>query len=175
VVYIRLSGQEKFAALAAELKGPANKRMRLALGKAIRTAVKPAMEDVRATVRTLPVTSSSKGTSAAHGRATKRVAERGLRAAVAASVHTKVYYGRADVQIVVTPLGGNQKNLPKDLNKSSGWKHPVFGHRDRQTIQAGRPYFEVRILTHRPGIQAEVERALDATAQQIAAAIRAGR
>jgi len=172
VVHIRLSGQEKFAILAAELRGPANKRMRLELGRAIRTAVKPAMEDVRATVRNLPVTSTSSGTSAAHARGTKRFAERGLRAAVAASVRTKVFYGRADVKIIVQPLPGNQKNLPKDLNMPNGWAHPVFGHRDRWVQQAGRPYFEVQILKHRPAIQAEVEKALDATARQIAAAVR---
>jgi len=171
VVYIRLTGVEKFAVLAAQLKGPAHKTMRAELSKALRVAAKPAVDDVKATVRNLPVTGSVGGGRAQ--RATKSGRHRGLRAAVAAGVRTKVEFGRAEIRIVVAPsLPADQRNLPKYLNRPGGWRHPVYGHRDRWAREAGRPYFETRILGHRPGIQAEMEKALNATARAIAAAVR---
>lgn len=175
MVAIRLQGIEKFGILAAQLKGPAGKQMRKELSKALRTAVKPAVAEVKATVRTLPVTTTSAGTHGARARGTKRTAERGLRAAIAAGVYTKIDYGNPNIRIVVqASLPADQAKLPRYLNDPKGWRHPVFGNRDAWVTQRGKPYFEPPILRQRTAIVAELVKALDATAETIARSVRGG-
>lgn len=174
MVAIRITGEEKFGILAKHLKGPARKDLRAELNKHIRDAVKPAVQDIKNTVRTLPVTTSSAGTHAARARATKRKAERGLRATIAAGIYIKVDYGKIPgVRIVVqASLPEDQAKLPRYLNDPKGWRHPVYGHRKVWVQQRGKPYFEPPILKRKPQIQAEILEAVDATARKIAQAVR---
>lgn len=173
MVAIRLTGQEKFGILAANLKGPAHKQMRKELSKAIREAVKPAVADIKAKVRTLPVTTTSSGTHAARARGNSRRAERGLRAAIAAGVYIKVNYGNPDVRIVVqAALPADQAKLPKYLNTEKGWRHPVFGNRKVWVRQVGRPYFEPPILARQPAIREGIIAALDKAAETVVQAVR---
>lgn len=175
MVAIRLQGIEKFGILAAQLKGPAHKAMRKELSKSLREAVKPAAAEVKATVRTLPVTTTSTGTHAARARGSKRTAERGLRAAIAAGVFIKIDYGNPNIRIVVQArLPEDQAKLPRYLNDPKGWRHPVYGNRSAWVAQRGKPYFEPPILRRQPAILTELGKALDATAETIARSVRGG-
>lgn len=175
MVQIRLTGIEKFALLAANLKGPAFATLRRELNKGLRAAVQPAVNDVRTVVRTLPVTTTSEGLHAARSRSTKRHAERGLRAAIASGVTSVVDYRKPDVKIVIRPsLPTNQQKLPRYLNSASGWRHPVYGHRKVWVHQQGKPYFEVTILKHRDDIRVQLEKAIEEAAVRVAGEVSRG-
>jgi hypothetical protein len=178
VVDVRVQGAEKFAALAAYLRGPATKEVRRQLSKRLRTAVKPAVQDVKAKVRALPVRSvGGGGTAQRREHRAGRGKSHGLRSTIAAGVRVEVRYGdQADLKIVVRPnLPASQRRLPRHLNKRSGWRHPVYGHRDRWVRQVGGEYFETTIRARQMGIAADLVDALDEAAKTIArAAIRGG-
>lgn len=175
MVNVQVKGAENFRTLAAYLKGPATKELRKNLSKRLRVAAKPAVDDVKSTVRSLPVHAVGGGGSAqrsAHRGGRGR--SHGLRSTIAAGVRLEVRYGdRADVKIVVRPnLPADQRTLPRHLNKPGGWGHPVYGHRDRWVRQVGAPYFDKVIFSHRQQIVGDVVKALDETAQTIAAQVR---
>jgi hypothetical protein len=169
---IRLTGIEKFGLLAANLKGPAKATLRRELNKELRNIVKPIVLEVRTVVLSLPVTTSSAGTHAAHSRGTARRRERGLRAATAAGVTSVVDYSRPDIKIVVRPsLPEDQKKLPRYLNDPEGWRHPVYGNRHVWVHQQGKPYFETTILRHRDAVRASLEQAIENAAARIASEV----
>lgn len=175
MVSVQVKGAENFRTLAAYMKGPATKELRKNLSKQLRIAAKPAIADVKTTVRSLPVRSIGGGGTAqrrAHRGGKGRA--HGLRASIAAGVRLEVRYGdRPDVKIVVRPnLPADQRTLPRHLNKPGGWRHPVYGHRDRWVKQVGGPYFDRVIFAHRQQMVTDVVKALDATAQTIAARVR---
>lgn len=76
----------------------------------------------------------------------------GLRERVAHSVKSRVQYTGmrigAKVYIDTTGWPGSQRKLPRNLNRSGGWRHPVWGHRDRWVAQYGEPYFDHTIARH---------------------------
>jgi hypothetical protein len=47
--------------------------------------------------------------------------------------------------------------LAKRWNSEKGWRHPVWGHRDRFVRQVGRPYFDTVIKRNEPVLLAGVE------------------
>lgn len=177
MVDVRVQGAEKFRHVAAYLKGPATKELRKQLSKRLRTAVKPAVEDVKAKVRSLPVRSVGGGGSGQR-RAHRggRGKSHGLRSTIASGVRVQIRYGdRPDLKIVIRPnLPGGQQKLPRYLNRASGWRHPVYGHRDRWVKQVGGEYFEQTILRHQQQIAGEIVGALDDAAQAIVRAVVRG-
>lgn len=174
-VIIRISGQEKFAILAAEMRGPAQKAMRVALNKQLRVAVAPAVQEAKTAVRSLRIKSTRGG--GRRQRMTKHGRHRGLRASIATGIRVKVGYGgRPSIVIVVTPnLPADQQKLPRDTNRPGGWRHPVFGNRHAWVQQFGTNWFEPAILKHRNTIVTELTKALDDTARQIASRVGGSR
>lgn len=170
-----------FVRLAAELRGPAKKAVRKRVGKAIRAEVKPLASAVKRAVMATPSHSGSLGsasrlTRAAHqtarSRSGKQARLRGLRASIAAATGTEVNIAGRNptVRIVVrrASLPPDQRRLPSRLNSASGWRHPVFGHRDRWVHQDGHPYFDVTIKRGEPHVRRAVIKALEAGVRDIA-------
>ena len=89
----------------------------------------------------------------------------GLRERLAHSVKTKVQYTGfrmgAKVYIEVSNFPASQRKLPRHLNNPRGWRHPVFGHRDRWVRERGEPYFDRPILRHRDRVRRSVALAVN--------------
>lgn len=171
MVAMRVTGHEKFLTLARHLKGPAAANLRKDLNRQLRVAVQPAIADVKSTVRSLPVRSvGGGGTAQRRAHRAGRGRSHGLRSTIAAGVRMEARYGGApSLRIVVRPnLPGGQRTLPRHLNKPGGWRHPVWGHRDRWVKQVGGPYFDRVIFAHRQQMTADVVKALEQTARTIA-------
>lgn len=132
--------------------------------KRMRVPVKQAAEDVKRTVRGIPVTASAtwsvKGRSGAGGRGWGG-ARGGLRDGVARGVKVSVRTGgrtpTLTVRVDPSTLRPDQRTLPAHLNEPGGWRHPLFGMRSYWVHQRGQPYFEVTLMKHQPAYRAAVD------------------
>ncbi|AZM51760.1 hypothetical protein DMA15_03510 [Streptomyces sp. WAC 01529] len=129
------------------------------LRKAMRDAAKPAAEDAKRRVKSLPV----------HGRK-----HSGLRRRVASGVTIQAGAGRGlGVRIVTNMRDPQERNLPRYLDDPRGWRHPVFGNRHEWVQQhTGGSWFRATIAEHRPEMVRELEHVLGEAAETIAAATR---
>ncbi|MEU6674757.1 hypothetical protein [Streptomyces sp. NPDC046925] len=129
------------------------------LRKAMREAARPAAEDAKRRVKSLPV----------HGRK-----HTGLRRRVASGVAIQAGAGRGlGVRIVTGMRDPQEASLPRYLDDPRGWRHPVFGQRDVWVTQhTGGSWFRATIAEHRPQMAHELERVLENAAETIAAAGR---
>jgi hypothetical protein len=129
------------------------------LRKSMRDAARPAAEDAKRRVKSLPV----------HG-----AKHSGLRRRVASGVAIQAGAGRGlGVRIVTGMRDPQERNLPRYLDDSRGWRHPTFGHRDRWVHQdTGGSWFRAPIAEHRPQMTRDLQQVLDDAAETIAAASR---
>lgn len=101
---------------------------------------------------------------AAHSKR-RRKDGHGLRTSVARGIKSKVAYSgfKLGARIVAdsAALPASQRKLPRYLNRRRGWRHPVWGHRDRWVQQVGEPYFDNPIRRHRRQIRKEVAEVVD--------------
>lgn len=130
------------------------------LRKDIERTVRPAVADVKARVRSLPVQGTSGHT--------------GLRRRVARGVKIQARTGKSPILRVTTSMvERDEQNLPGYLDSPAGWRHPTFGHRDRWVHQStGGSWFRDPLADHRPEIAQSLRRVLDDAAETIAAATR---
>ena len=146
---IRIDARE-FGALLRDAKAfdaDLSRRLR----KSIREAAKPAVDDVKSAVQSIPA---------------KR--DRGVRRGIAAGVGLRINSGSSKGGAVTIAASGNRvpgphRAMVRLLNKPS-WRHPVFGDKQHWVTQSGRPYFGSVILTHRENILRAVEDALNEAA-----------
>lgn len=176
-VDVKVTGANQLRDLSKALKTAGRGDLRKRLGKAIRTAGRPAVQATKQAVRTLPVTGSHGG-----GRARRRefhagrskiadeekrraAAERrsGLRRTIAAAISLKVRPSgkKTGVRIVVNAdrLPEDQRALPWALDRPGGWYHPTFGH-DPDVHQQGRPWFSATLRRHAPRVRMEIGKAM---------------
>lgn len=102
-----------------------------------------------------------------HGvhRKRARVGGHSLRSYVAGAIKAKVSYTgyKLGARITVDPkaLPQSQRKLPLSLNKPRGWRHPVWGNRNRWVAQVGEPYFDRPIERHRTGVRIRVAKVVN--------------
>ncbi|MEV4159009.1 hypothetical protein [Nonomuraea dietziae] len=162
---VRVTGADQFARLARELK-KTDKKLAAELRKTIRAATRPAVTSAKAAITALPVKGSRGGGSKARAEQhlsrvkdpanekaiTRAQARAGLRKTIAASIKADIRDGgrRAGVRIIVdaNKLPPDQRKLPRYLNTKTGWRHPLFGNRERWYGQRGMPWFEPSIKPH---------------------------
>lgn len=154
--------------------------------KEMRVPVKKAADDVKQTVRSLPVSARATWAKGGSGEASrvaynfarsgykgaKRAARRGgLRSSIARGVRTSVRTsGRNQgLRVLVNEkvLPPDQHKLPAYLDSPKGWRHPLFGDRNYWVQQQGKPYFEVTLLSHGPEYQEAVAKVADDVARQL--------
>lgn len=177
---LRITGGESFAALSKRLKGPAQKTLRLEMNKAIREAAKPMVADLKAAVMAVDSKVDGKAglgsaevARAMHAGSRKVEAKKshGLRATIARSIQLKITASgpRTGVRIRVdgTKLPEDERKLPMDLDNPKGWRHPVFGNRDKWVTQHGRPWWDVTILKHKETVRSRILDAMKSTADKI--------
>jgi hypothetical protein len=138
------------------------KAMARDLIKEQRVVAQPALEAVRAAILSMPSIST--------------VAP-GLRQTVARktriSVRTTGRRAGVSIRALKTGMPREFKNAPKRLNARQGWRHPVFGNRDRWVSQVGKPgWFDDTLTAQRPAIIRAVSRVLEHAANRISATTR---
>ncbi|WP_433252859.1 hypothetical protein ACQPYK_08560 [Streptosporangium sp. CA-135522] len=181
---VRVAGAEQMRKLAADLK-KVDRKLATKLRKAIRDAARPAVADAKTAITTLKVTGSRGGGTKQRAdqhlqrakdptneRAIARARARaGLRRTIAAAIKTDIRDGgrRAGVRIVVdaSKLPADQKTLPRRMNNRKGWRHPLFGNRDRWYAQRGRPWFEPSISRHVNKVRTTILAAMDEIAAEL--------
>lgn len=150
--------------LAARLRGLENgAQLRKDLVRNLRTAVKPAADKAKQSIRSMPT----------HGR---RHAGPSLRSAVARKVQIQVRTSGRQAGVRVrtgkTPNVRGFIDAPKRLNRQS-WRHPAFGDTEQWVTQVGKPkWFDAPMQEGKPRYKRAVKDALDKTAR---AAGRRGR
>jgi hypothetical protein len=99
------------------------------------------------------------------GRMTRPRASHSLRTYIRSAIKSRVAYTgrRIGAKIFVDPqaLPPSQRSLPKHVDSPRGWRHPVWGHRDRWTRQRGTPYFSGPIERHYKRVAADVQAEVD--------------
>jgi hypothetical protein len=155
--------RKSLALLVAALRREADgKAMARDLVKQLRVAAQPALEAVRAAILSMPSHS---------------VVTPGLRQAVARktriSVRTTGRRAGVAIRALKTGMPREFKNAPKRLNAKQGWRHPVFGDRDRWVSQVGKPgWFDDTLTAQRPAVVHAVSRVLEHAANRISRSTR---
>lgn len=175
---IKIANAQAYRQLAKDLRKAGRTDLRKALRKKISEAGRPVLDDVKAAVRELPVTSRGGGTGqrrrhnvarATTDRAKTSAARRhaGLRATIASA--TKLQITAKGVRFVVqsSKLPPDQQSLPRHLDSEKGWRHPTFGDRDNWVHQRGRPYFAVTIKKKAPTFRRAALEAMEEIRKQI--------
>jgi hypothetical protein len=140
------------------------KQLRKDLVTNLKAAVEPA----------LPVIRSGLMTMSTHSRVTPA-----LRTVVLSKlkVTTRTTGDRAGVRVAIGKAGMPRgfKNAPRRLNKPEGWRHPLFGRRDKPWVaQRGAPgYFDRPLEERQDEMRAAVVQAVQDMSERIAR--RAGR
>lgn len=134
--------QQGLNSLARELKQAEDgKRLRRDLSKAMRGALDPAVEQIKAGVMAVP-SGSSTPTSGP-----------GLRSSVAKQIKAQATLtGRrtgAKIAAKRTPGVRNFRHAPKRLNARKGWRRPVFGSNTWVTQMGNPGYFDDPITDRR--------------------------
>lgn len=186
-ISISTKGAEEFRALSRRLRQAGRKDLRKKLRVQINDAGRPVLDEVRATVRALPVSSghgggttqrlrfldgTAKGKARKAGSAAVRGRRRraGLRSSIASA--TKLQITARGVRFVVNSrrLPVDQRTLPRHLDSPKGWKHPVFGdwHNGRKPVhQRGKPYFATTIKKRAPKFRQAILDAIDEIGKDI--------
>lgn len=139
------------------------------LTKGLRKAADPLKREVQEAVMRVDSKGVRGGGSrarleAAAGRSRKPEAARarlsrrgtGLRRTVAGAVTTRVFASGAkagvEIRIPQAKMPADQRKLPRYLDSTGGWRHPVFGNRDNWVRQTGSPYFYVTLSRRAPAV-----------------------
>lgn len=143
-------------AMAAEADG---KALRRDLLREMRAAGRPLVPTLQSAVRALPDVSPA-------------TSEPGLRDAVAQQITVGARLSGRSTGLKVTV--GTKRDprgfrfAGRRLNKTKGWRHPVYGNRENWVQQTGREWFEPTILARRDEVARAVMDAVEAMARRIA-------
>lgn len=159
---IRLDIRHDLGDLARALRREEDgKQLRKDLVRNFREAVKPAVDEAKSSIRSMP--------SRGH-------AGLSLRSDVARSVGMQVKTGGRSVGVKVRARGTKVRgftNAPRLLNSRKGWRHPNIGagHRGQRdwVAQLGEPdWFDGPMRSHRTAYRRAAIKAMDDMAQRIA-------
>lgn len=169
---VHSNGGDDFAKLAGKFRaaGKNGAAVRKALTKTIQTALKKVVTEQQHAARAMKVRGTAGRGSARRAAfyATKRKRSmrggHGLRASTASAIKSRVSYtGRKmGARIWVDPslFPQSQRKLPRYLNRSKGWRHPVYGNRKVWVAQVGEPYFDKPIERNRAALDKAVRAAV---------------
>lgn len=161
-----LSGDQKaLQALSRALKRHADgKELRKELIRELKRPLQPAIAEIKAELMTIGQAAPVKGQAS-------------LRRAVARRIRPVVrlsgFHAGVGVRARKTPTARGFSNAPQRLNSARGWRHPVFGDRNRWVVQFGRrDYFDGPLERRRAEFRVAVVDAMERTARKIAAETR---
>lgn len=155
---VRILGTGQLLELQRRLRAAGGENIRRSMQRRIRAAAEPLADDLRSTVRALPIRSQGRRKSGGPSPTTRPL--RGtIAGAIRISVRTTGNPG-AKVWIDKSRLPPDLRNMPNKLDEGS-WRHPVFGNRRRWTTQYAAPWWGVTIRRHEPRMRAQVERVVE--------------
>ena len=97
----------------------------------------------------------------------------GLRESIASATTGSISTGSKATGVSVTwkvraaKMANRQRRLPRDFNRTRGWRHPVFGNRDAWVSQKGLPYFDPVIKKHQDDLEKQAVDGLVRAAEAI--------
>lgn len=170
---VRSNGGADFKALGLKFRraGKDGAAIRKATTKTIRGHLDKIVDEQKHEAQTMTVKGTrghgSRRREQFHGAHRKRALRggHGLRSAVARGIKSKVSYSgfKLGARIVAdtSALPASQRKLAAYLNRTRGWRHPVWGNRDRWVEQRGEPYFDRPIQRHRRQVRRDIEAAVN--------------
>lgn len=170
---VRSNGGADFKALGVKFRkaGKDGAAIRKATTKTVRGHLEKIVDEQKHEAQTMTVKGTrghgSRRREQFHGAHRKRALRggHGLRRAVARGIKSKVAYTGyklgARITVDSSALPSSQRKLPRNLNRRSGWRHPVWGNRDRWVDQFGEPFFDDPIRRHRRQVRKDVQSTVD--------------
>lgn len=173
-ISISASNAKAYRDLAKALRKAGKKDLRSKLRKKIVEAGRPVVDEVRAAVRDVQVTSRGGGRKQRRnynvGRATTARAKAsagrrgsGLRDSIASATRLQITAKGVRFSVNSARLPADQRHLPRHLDNPKGWRHPTFGRRGEGDWvgQQGRPYFAVTIKKRAPAFRRAILNAME--------------
>lgn len=157
-MYVRVTNTGQLLDLQRRLRAAGNENLRRSMQRRVRRAAEPLRDDLKSTVRALPI--RGKGGSRSGPSPTTRP----LRAAIAESIRISVRTtgGGAGARIWI-----DRSALPSDfpnaaeVTNAPHWRHPVFGNRHAWATSYSKPWWAPTVQKHGPRMLAEVRRCLN--------------
>lgn len=158
---ISVSGQRQLKTLSEKLKaaGDEGKGLRLELRRGLRKSAEPMLRAAQDAVRSISIKGTRGGGKWARYAHRPRAKSIGLRESVADAMQIQARMGgqpSVRLRVNVSRLPEDQRKLPRHMNRSEGWRHPVFGDRDVWAQQTGQPYWENTLIPFGPQVRKEV-------------------
>lgn len=166
---VTIRGADKLRAVARALREADKVTLGRQLGKAIKDAAKPTLDDLRRSARDIKTTGYRK--PGATRPFTAVVAPKGTRAKIAAACAAEVRLAgddpRVRFRVQPTKLPEPIRTLPRKFDSAGTWRHPVMGNREAWVGQSGDPWFWPPIRDNIGTFRAEIDKALDAVKEKI--------
>jgi hypothetical protein len=148
--------------------------MRRDLLRGLRAAVKPATDEAKSSIMSMPAGGLRQQSNGKWHLGSKKQAGGSMRRAIARQVKTEVALStkRAKVKVKVRkksmPRGFD--NAPRAYNSEKGWRHPVIGTDGQRWVQQlGKPgWFDDPLRAGKDRYREAIERAMQQTADRIA-------
>lgn len=148
--------------MAAELREANDKTLPRELHRAIRTAGKQTLEDLRQSALSIKTTGIRKASKRPF---TRTVAAKGTREKIAKAVTLEVNLSgdnpRVRFRVPVNKLPENIRQMPRKFDDPQNFRHPVMGNRDVWVSQTSSPWFWQPIKDNIKTFRAEIEKALE--------------
>lgn len=164
---MQILGTGQLLELSRKLKAAGGPRLKANMARRIRRAAEPLQDDMRETIRTLPIRQRPRGPGKRGGPSPNT---RPLRAEIAAAVRISVRTSGnpgARVWLDKPSLRPGLPGVAEALNRGRN-RHPVFGNKRRWVQQDTTPlWWESTIRKHTPRMQSEVARVLDDVRNQL--------
>lgn len=165
---VTVEGGRRLREVAARVQAAASHQLRQELARAIREAAKPTLEDLKRTVRGLPI----RGFPVARRKRRYRGPNvpKNLRGNVADATEAQIYgTGAAGVtfQVAASKMPASQQVLPRYMEDGARWRHPVMGNRHVWAAQRGKPWFAVTVTSHHRDFEARLAAAIDRVVDSI--------
>ncbi|MFI6103159.1 hypothetical protein [Streptomyces sp. NPDC051310] len=160
---VQILGTGQLLELQRRLRAAGHENIRSSMQRRIRRAAEPLRNDMRDTIRSLPIRAEPRKPGKRGGPSpTTRPLRATIAGAVRISVRTTGSPG-ARVWIDRASLPADLRDMPGTMNSSDGRiRHPVFGNRRRWANQWTTPmWWEKTVRSHTPRMTAEVARVLD--------------
>ncbi len=158
---ISVTGQRELKVLAAKLKaaGSEGNGLKTELRRGLRKAATPMLNAVKTRVRGISIKGVRGGGRWARYAHRPKAKSLGLRDSVADAMQIQTRMGgepSVRLRVNTSRLPANQRKLPRYMNQSEGWRHPVFGNREAWAQQTGEPYWQETLIPFGPQVRREV-------------------
>lgn len=163
-VTVRITSPEQLRALVAQLRDADRNEIGRQLRDALREEAEYAADSARDAVRGLRIT----GDGAKRPRPPQEHRVHALRENVAASTSAQSRPRGVEILVNSADMPESQRTLPGHLESEKGWRHPVFGNRDRWAAERGGPWFYPSIRRHESRIRNRLDKAMDEAAARLA-------